>query len=77
MEKNNKIITYKTLFTTSNELWAVTIQDDLKKAGFTLLVRDGGENQYNVVAAQGDYEHVKALLETNPKYGQIFSVPKE
>ena len=57
MEKNNEKITYKTLFTTSNELWAVTIQDDLKKAGFTLLVRHAGENQYNVMAAQGDYDH--------------------
>ena len=77
MEKNNEKFTYKSLFTTSNELWAVTIQDDLKKAGFMLLVRDAGEKQYNVLVAQDDYEHVKALLETNPKYGQIFSVPKE
>jgi len=77
MEKNNDKIIYKTIFTTSNELWAVTIQEDMRKAGFILLVRDNGDNQFGLEAAQGDYEHVKALLETNPKYGQIFSVPKE
>jgi len=77
MEKNFEKIAYQTLVSTRNELWAVSIQEDLKKAGFDILVTDDGDNHYSVVVNKEDYPNVKALLKTNPKYGQIFTVPKE
>lgn len=77
MEKNFEKIAYKTLVSTRNELWAVSIQADLKKAGFDIFVTDDGDKYYSVVVNKDDFTNVKALIKTNPKYGQIFTVPKE
>ena len=77
MDKVYDEIAYRTLVTTNNELWAVTIQEDLRKAGFDVLVTEDRDSHFSVVVEKEDYENTKALLETNPKYGQIFTVPKE
>lgn len=70
-------VPFKTLYKTTNILMAVTVQEDLNRAGFVVLVNQVGDNEYHVVIASNDYDHAHALLVTNPKYGDIFTPPKE
>jgi hypothetical protein len=56
---------------------AATVQGDLKRAGFDVILNDAGDGEFHVVVASEDYENAKSLLITNPKYGQIFTGPKE
>jgi len=70
-------VPFKTLYKTTHIIMAVTVQEDLARAGFVVLVNQVSDNEYHVVIASNDYENAHALLVTNPKYGDIFTPPKE
>lgn len=67
----------KTVFETTNVIMAATVQEDLVRAGFKAMLADAGDGEFHVVVEADEHKNAKALLITNPKYGQIFTVPKE
>ncbi len=69
-------INFKTVFQTTNVIMAATVQEDLKRAGFTALLNDVGDGEFHVVVDADEFKNAKSLLITNPKY-EIFNVPKE
>jgi len=76
MEEKVKV-QFKTVFETTNTIMAATVQEDLNRAGFGALLNDCGDGEFHVVVPCEEHTNAKALLITNPKYGQIFTVPKE
>lgn len=69
---------YKTLFSSSNALLVMTVEEDLTKAGFSVMLVDGGDKDFSVVVAREEYENALSLLkQKNPKLGENFSTPKE
>ncbi|NSW52771.1 MAG: hypothetical protein HPY85_09725 [Anaerolineae bacterium] len=69
---------YKTLFSSPNALLVMTVEEDLRKGGFTVMLVDSGDNDFSVVVAREEFDNAVALLkQKNPKLGEIFSVPKE
>ena len=71
------VIPFKTVFHTTNIIMAATVQEDLERAGFTALLNAVDDGEFHVLVASAEHANAKALLITNPKYGEIFNTPKE
>lgn len=69
---------YRTVFSSHNRLLVVTVEEDLKKAGFSVMLVDNGDQDFSIVVTREEYDNALGLLkQKNPKLGEIFSVPKE
>lgn len=66
-------VPYKTVFESTNVIMAATVQEDLKRAGFETLLNDVGDGHFHVLVPCESFDNAKALLITNPKYGENFA----
>lgn len=67
------IIPFKTVFESTNVIMAATVQEDLQRAGFKSLLNDVGGGEFHVLVESEKFTNAKALLITNPKYGENFA----
>lgn len=77
MEEKPITIPYKTIYTTTNVLMAVTVEGDLKKAGIAVLLVDNGDNEFTVVVPSDQVENATNLLKQTHPRGELFSPQKD
>ncbi|MBN2047766.1 MAG: hypothetical protein JW750_07995 [Anaerolineaceae bacterium] len=66
---------YIEVFTSHSSLFAITIQTDLQKAGIPTRLVEDIENESSVMVPEDCVDEAKALINTIPKHGEIFSSP--